>query len=65
MKTSKNLLSGILIVLILMTTVSFTALASETVSIINLAVEKPQAGAAPATTAALTEAATVEVLSMK
>ncbi len=64
MKTSKKLLSGILIVLILMTTVSFTALASETVSIINLAVEKPQAGAAPAATAALTEAATVEVLSM-
>lgn len=65
MKISKKLLSGILIVCVVMSTFSLTAFATETVSALNLTMDKPQAGAAPATAATVTEAASTEVLSIK
>ena len=65
MKALKKLLSGILIAGVVMSTVSLSALASETVSAINVTFEKPVPGAAPATLASVTEEASVEVLSIK
>lgn len=64
MKISKKLLSGILTVCVVMSTLSLTAFATETVSALNLTMDKPQAGAAPATAATVAEAA-AEVLSIK
>ena len=48
MKISKKLLSDILTVCIVMSTLSLTAFATETLSALNLTMDKPQVGAAPA-----------------